>query len=56
MPRPGPRRPLVNARLSEAGVALLRRRAEQETNGNVSELIRRMLKYASVKMPQDWDE
>src|SRR5438105_1665570 len=56
MPRPGPRRPLVNVRLSEAGVVLLRQRAEQETDGNVSELMRRMLTYASMKMPKGWNE
>jgi hypothetical protein len=56
MPRPGPKRPLINVRLSEAGVALLRQRAEIETDGNVSELMRRMLKYASIHMPKGWDE
>jgi len=55
MPRPGPRRPLVNVRLSEADVDLLRERAKQETGGNVSELIRRMLKYSTLKMPKGWD-
>jgi hypothetical protein len=56
MPRPGPRRPLVNVRLAEADVDLLRQRAERETDGNVSELMRRMLKYAATRMPQGWDK
>lgn len=55
-PRPGPRRPLVNVRLSETGVEHLRQRAAEETDGNMSELIRRMLKYASANMPKDWDK
>jgi hypothetical protein len=53
MPRPGPRRPLVNARLDPEYLTELQTRAAEETAGNVSELIRRMLYYAR-RMPKGW--
>lgn len=53
MPRPGPRRPLVNVRLSEDGIAHLDERAAAE-DLNRSELIRTMLAYASAHMPKGW--
>ncbi len=41
-------------RVSEAGYERLRTRAAVETEGNVSELMRRMLKYALAEMPEGW--
>lgn len=55
MPRPGPRRPLVNVRLSETGIDLVKHRAAKEANGNQSEMLRRMLKYAGMHMPEGWN-
>jgi hypothetical protein len=43
MPRPGPRREYVGIKLSPAGLETVRAMAEQETGGNVSEMIRRLL-------------
>jgi hypothetical protein len=43
MPRPGPRRPLVGVRLSDEGRAYIERMAERETDGNLSEMIRKLL-------------
>lgn len=54
MPRQGPRRPLLNLRVSEEEQDRLRERAEAETEGNVSELGRRMIRFASLTMPKDW--
>lgn len=53
MPRPGPRRPLVAIRLSEAGIEHIDKRAE-EAQVSRSEMIRRMLAYASAYMPESW--
>ena len=53
MPRPGPRRPQVAIRLSEAGVEHIDQRAAEQ-GVNRSEMIRRMLAYASAKMPKGW--
>ena len=53
MPRPGPRRPLVAIRLSEAGRDHIDKRAEED-EVNRSEMIRRMLAYASTHMPKGW--
>ena len=46
----------VPMRVSEAGYALLAARAAEETDGNVSELLRRLLKWAAVgkPMPKGW--
>lgn len=54
MPRKGPRRPTITIRISDAGRELLNQRAQQEADGNVSELARRMLKYATLNMPKGW--
>lgn len=53
MPRKGPRRPMVSIRLSPDGLAYIDDRAKTETV-NRSELIRRMLAYASTRMPKGW--
>lgn len=53
MPRPGPRRPPTVVRLSTEGLTLIDRLAA-ETGMNRSEMIRRMLKYASINMPKGW--
>ena len=54
MPRPGPRRPLIALKLSEADVAYVDQRAADETDGNRSEMLRRMIAYASIHMPKNW--
>lgn len=60
MPRPGPRRPLVAIRLSEQGIKHIDQRAREECplirgdEPNRSEMIRRMLAYASTHMPKGW--
>ena len=46
MPRPGPRRKYVGIRLSPDELEAVRRFAEQETNGNLSEMIRKLLAEA----------
>jgi hypothetical protein len=43
MPRPGPRRPLVGVRLNAEGLAYIDLLAEQETDGNRSEMVRILL-------------
>jgi len=53
MPRPGPRRPLVAIRLSDEGIAHVDKLAEEQ-GVNRSEMIRRMLAFASAKMPKGW--
>lgn len=53
MPRPGPRRPRVTLRISEAGIAHIDDRAEKAGRSRSDEL-RAMLAYASAKMPQGW--
>lgn len=54
MPRPGPRRPLIALRLGTDGLAHIHQRAVNETDGNQSEMIRRMLAYATTHMPRGW--
>lgn len=54
MPRPGPRRPLVALRISTQGIEHIDQRAAEETAGSRSEMIRRMLAYASAHMPAGW--
>lgn len=44
----------LNLLISPEGRRALAERAKGETNGNVSELARRMLKYGMVKMPEGW--
>lgn len=48
-----PRRPL-NILVSQAGHKVIAGRAKDEAGGNVSEMVRRMLKYASTNMPKGW--
>lgn len=60
MPRPGPRRPNVNVRIGEDGIAHLDQRARDEGlvkddgAANRSEIIRLMLAYAAAHMPRGW--
>ncbi len=60
MARPGPRRPMVGIKLSEQDIDHIDARAREEIplkgNGqpNRSEMIRRMLAYASAHMPTGW--
>lgn len=56
MPRPGPRRPLTNVRIDPDELVELQRRAAEETGGNVSELMRRMFRYAVTRMPKGWND
>lgn len=57
MPRPGPRRPLVNFRLAEDTIAAVDQRARDEGlldgkgEPNRSEMLRRMVDYALTRMP-----
>jgi hypothetical protein len=53
MPRPGPRRPLLAFRLSDADRELIDALAAKRGLGR-SELIRIMLAYAQQNMPPDW--
>lgn len=53
MPRPGPRRPLVALRMSDEGIAHVDKLAA-EAAVNRSEMIRRMLAFAALKMPKGW--
>lgn len=46
MPRPGPRRPLVGVRLSDEGRKYIEQLAAVETDGNLSEMIRKLLAEA----------
>lgn len=48
-----PRRPL-NLLVSQDGYLVIAKRAKDEAEGNVSAMVRRMLKYASVNMPTGW--
>jgi hypothetical protein len=54
-PRPGPRRPPVMFRLSKEAQADIEARAAAQ-GINRSEMIRRMLAYASKHMPEDWTD
>lgn len=47
-------RRLLPIRISWSGHAALQKRADEETAGNVSELVRRMLKFALREMPKGW--
>lgn len=53
MPRPGPRRPIVNVKLSQAGIDRIDELAEAEGR-NRSEQIRVMLAFATARMPAGW--
>ncbi len=46
MPRPGPRRPLVGIKISEEGRRHIQQLANVETDGNLSEMIRKLLAEA----------
>ena len=56
MPRPGPVRPLLNLRVATEDQQRLRERAAKETEGNVSELGRRMITFALAWMPEGWND
>lgn len=49
-----PGRRCLTTWISGQGYDLLRQRADAEENGNLSALVRRMLRYASVNMPKGW--
>jgi hypothetical protein len=49
-----PGRRLIQVRVSWPGYDLIKTRAVQEADGNLSEMIRRLLKYATITMPKDW--
>lgn len=53
MPRPGPRRPQVAVRLSEAGIARVDERAAKRGVSR-SEMLRLMVAYADLHMPVGW--
>lgn len=53
MEQPKPAKRVVSVRLSEAGFAHIADRARRE-DVDVSHMIRRMLSYASAKMPEGW--
>lgn len=53
-PRPGPPKPTITIRLSEAGIANLDELAARE-GVDRSEVMRRMLNYAARYMPQGWE-
>lgn len=53
VPKTGGRRPL-NMLISHEGHRALTERAKRETDGNVSELARRIFKYGLLKMPKGW--
>ena len=40
--------------ISQRGYDLMRKRADEEADGNLSEIMRRMLKYAAANMPRGW--
>lgn len=46
MPRKGPRREYIGIRLSPDGLGAVRRLAEDETAGNLSEMVRKLLAEA----------
>lgn len=54
MPRPGPRRDFYGFKASKAEIAPVEQRAGEESGGELSEMIRRMLAYASAHMPKGW--
>ncbi len=53
-PRPGPRREPINARVLPAARDALQKRADIESEGNLSEFARRCLSYALTHMPKGW--
>lgn len=53
MPRTKDRR-YLSGWISQRGYDLMRRRATEEAEGNLSEIMRRMLKFASVNMPKGY--
>ena len=46
----------MNVRITAEDLARLKQRGERETDGNVSELMRRLLKYAMATMPKGWND
>lgn len=55
MPRSGGRHEILTLRITTAEHTWLCQRAELETDRNVSELARRMIRYAAQRMPRGWD-
>jgi len=52
---PGGRaRVFLAAKVSPGALAVLREQADAECDGNVSELVRRMLKYSLTHTPKGW--
>lgn len=49
-----PGRRCLTTWISKQGYDLLLQRADAEENGNLSALVRRMLRYASVNMPKGY--
>lgn len=49
-----PDRRCLTTWISKQGYDQLRQRADTEEDGNLSALVRRMLKYASTNMPKGW--
>ena len=41
-------------KVSHAGYDVIAKRAAEEADSNVSEMARRLLKYASIHMPKGW--
>jgi hypothetical protein len=52
MPRPGPRREYVGVRLSPSGLEAIEKLAAAETEGNLSEMIRKLLGEAVAARAQ----
>lgn len=46
----------LTAWVSEPGYDSLQRRAQKETGGNLSDLVRRLIKYGMENMPEGWPE
>lgn len=42
--------------ISEQGYNSLQRRADRDTDGNLSDLIRRLLRYGMENMPKGWPD
>jgi hypothetical protein len=55
MPKSGPARKSIGIRLADAGRQNLEQRAGEETSGNMSELVRRLIAYGSTRMPKGWN-
>lgn len=54
MPRPGPRRKPVPLRMHDGELTPVQTRADAETGGELSEMLRRLVAFAVPRMPVDW--